>query len=129
MVLIPSVVTRPLSVLDTYRGTLFVYYGIADEFIDSDPEAPPSWLVRTYKALSDERRLRIMRRLGEGPASLDDVSDLLGVSKSTAPITSPFCVAPVSFVSTWRAKDRRRRRPIRYGSRHSMMPVPSSTPI
>lgn len=83
VVLVPSVLTRPLSLIDGYRGTLIVYYGIADEFIDSDPEAPPSWLVRTYKALSDERRLRILRRLGEGPASLDDLSEMLGLSKST----------------------------------------------
>jgi DNA-binding transcriptional ArsR family regulator len=83
VVLVPSVLTRPLSLIDGYRGTLIVYYGIADEFINSDPEAPPSWLVRTYKALSDERRLRIMRRLSEGPASLDELSDMLDLSKST----------------------------------------------
>ena len=83
VVLIPSVVTRPLSIVDANRGTLVVYYGIADEFIDSDPEAPPSWLVRTYKALSDERRLRIMRRLSEGEASLDELTQMLGLSKST----------------------------------------------
>jgi DNA-binding transcriptional ArsR family regulator len=83
IVLVPSVLTRPLSLIDGYRGTLVVYYGIADEFIDSDPEAPPSWLIRTYKALSDERRLRILRRLSEGPASLDDLTDMLGLTKST----------------------------------------------
>ncbi len=83
VVLVPSVLTRPLSLIDSYRGTLFVYYGIADEFIHSDPEAPPSWLVRTYKALSDGRRLRILRRLSEGPASLDELVDLLGLTKST----------------------------------------------
>ncbi len=83
VVLVPSVVTRPLSLVDGHGGTLVVYYGIADEFIDSDPEAPPSWLVRTYKALSDERRLRIMRRLSEGSASLDELTSLLGLSKST----------------------------------------------
>jgi len=83
VVLVPSVLTRPLSLIDGYRGTLIVYYGIADEFINSDPEAPPSWLVRTYKALSDERRLRILRRLSEGPASLDELTDMLGLSKST----------------------------------------------
>jgi DNA-binding transcriptional ArsR family regulator len=83
VVLVPSVLTRPLSLIDGHRGTLMVYYGIADEFVDGDPEAPPSWLVRTYKALGDERRLRIMRRLGESPASLDDLADLLGLSKST----------------------------------------------
>lgn len=83
VVLVPSVLTRPLSLIDGYRGTLIVYFGITDEFFNSDPEAPPSWLVRTYKALSDERRLRIMRRLSEGPASLDDLSEMLGLTKST----------------------------------------------
>jgi DNA-binding transcriptional ArsR family regulator len=83
VVLIPSMVTRPLSVIDVNRGTLVVYYGIADEFVDSDSDAPPSWLVRTYKALGDERRLRIMRRLSEGPASLDDLTQMLDISKST----------------------------------------------
>lgn len=83
VVLIPSVVTRPLSLIDEYRGTLLVYYAVADEFIDSDPEAPPSWLVRTYKALSDERRLRILRRLSEGETNLDELTEMLGLSKST----------------------------------------------
>lgn len=83
VVLIPSVVTRPLSLIDEYRGTLVVYYAVADEFIDSDPEAPPSWLVRTYKALSDERRLRILRRLSEGETNLDELTEMLGLSKST----------------------------------------------
>lgn len=83
VVLIPSIVTRPLSVIDVNRGTLVVYYGVADEFVDSDPHAPPSWLVRTYKALGDERRLRILHRLSEGPASLDDLTEMLNLSKST----------------------------------------------
>jgi DNA-binding transcriptional ArsR family regulator len=81
--LVPSVVVKPLSLIDQSRDTLLVFYGMADEFIDSDPEAPPSWLVKTYKALSDERRLRILRRLSEEEASLDDLVDLLGLSKST----------------------------------------------
>jgi DNA-binding transcriptional ArsR family regulator len=76
-------VVKPLSLIDQSRDTLLVFYGMADEFIDSDPEAPPSWLVKTYKALSDERRLRILRRLSEEEASLDDLVDLLGLSKST----------------------------------------------
>lgn len=83
VILIPSVVVRPLSLIDQQRGTLLVIYGITDEFIESDPEAPPSWLVRTYKALSDERRLRILRRLGQGETSLDELTSMLGLSKST----------------------------------------------
>ncbi len=81
--LIPSVVTRPLSLIDQARGTLIVYFGVADEFIDSDPESPPSWLVRSYKALGDERRLRILRRLSEGETTLDELTEMLGLSKST----------------------------------------------
>ncbi len=83
VVLVPSVVLRPLSLIDQHRDTLVVFYGMADEFLDSDPEAPPSWLVKTYKALSDERRLRILRRLSEEEATLDDLVELLGLSKST----------------------------------------------
>jgi DNA-binding transcriptional ArsR family regulator len=83
VVLIPSVVTRPLSLLDGHRGNLIVYYGVADEFINSDPEAAPSWVVRLYKALSDEKRLRILRRLSEGETSLDELTDMLGLTKST----------------------------------------------
>jgi DNA-binding transcriptional ArsR family regulator len=83
VILIPSVVLRPLSLIDKQRDTLLVLYGMADEFIDSDPESPPSWLVKTYKALSDDRRLRILRRLSEGETSLDELTELLGLSKST----------------------------------------------
>lgn len=83
VVLVPSMVCRPLSLVDANRGTLVVYYGIADEFVNTDPDAPPSWLLRTYKALSDERRLRIMRRLSEGETSLEDLTEMLGLSKST----------------------------------------------
>ncbi len=83
VILIPSVVLRPLSLIDQFRDTLLVFYAVADEFLDSDPEAPPSWMVRTYKALGDERRLRILRRLSEEETSLDDLTELLGLSKST----------------------------------------------
>lgn len=83
VVLVPSVVLKPLSVIDQHRETLIVFYAVADEFIDSDPEAPPSWLARTYKALSDEKRLRILRRVSEGETTLDEITEMLGLSKST----------------------------------------------
>ncbi len=83
VVLVPSVVLRPLSLIDQHRGVLMVFYAMADEFINTNPEAPPSWLVRTYKALSDEKRLRILRRLSEGETSLDELTKLLDISKST----------------------------------------------
>mgnify|MGYP002621974277 CR=1 FL=1 len=83
VILVPSVVVRPLSLIDRYRDSLMVFYGLADEFISLNPEAPPSWMVRFYKALSDEKRLRILRRLSEGDTSLDELTELLDLSKST----------------------------------------------
>ncbi len=83
VILVPSVVIRPLSLIDRHREVLIVFYGLADEFLNTNPEAPPSWMVRFYKALSDERRLRILRRLSEGDTSLDELTALLGLSKST----------------------------------------------
>lgn len=83
VILVPSVVVRPLSLIDQYRDALIVFYGLADEFLNLNPEAPPSWMVRFYKALSDEKRLRILRRLSEGTTTLDELTDLLDLSKST----------------------------------------------
>jgi DNA-binding transcriptional ArsR family regulator len=83
VVLVPSVIVRPLSLIDQHRDSLIVCYGLADEFINLNPEAPPSWMVRFYKALSDEKRLRILRRLSEGDTSLDELTELLDLSKST----------------------------------------------
>ncbi len=83
LVLVPSVVLRPWAIIDQHRHTLFVAYGVADEFIDADPDAPPSWIVKLHKAIGDDRRLRILRRLSEGGASLDDLTEMLGLTKST----------------------------------------------
>ena len=83
IVLVPSVVLRPWAVIYQHRDTLVVAYAVADEFIDADPDAPPSWLVKLHKALGDERRLRILRRLSEEAAGLEDLASMLGLTKST----------------------------------------------
>ncbi|HSJ34656.1 MAG TPA: winged helix-turn-helix domain-containing protein [Acidimicrobiia bacterium] len=83
LVLVPSVVLRPWALIDRYEDVLMVAYPVADEFIDADPDAPPSWVVKLHKALADERRLRILRRLSEGGAGLDDLAEMLGLTKST----------------------------------------------
>ena len=83
LVLAPSVLLRPWSVIDDHGSMLIVIYGVADESLEADPDAPPSWMIKTYKALGDERRLRLLRRLAEGEATLDDLAEMLGLAKST----------------------------------------------
>ena len=84
LVLVPSVVLRPWALIDRHGDLLIVVYPVADEFIDADPDAPPSWVVKLHKALGDERRLRILRRLSQDDgATLEDLAELLDLSKST----------------------------------------------
>jgi DNA-binding transcriptional ArsR family regulator len=83
VVLVPSVILRPLSMIDRHREMLLVFYGLDDDFLINNPEAPPAWMVKFYKAMSDEKRLRILRRLSEGDTSLDELTTMLDISKST----------------------------------------------
>jgi len=83
ILLIPSVVGRPWNIFTESSKRMIISYPVADEYMDADPDAPPTWLIKTYKALGDERRLRILRRLSRGPASLHELADELDVSKST----------------------------------------------
>ena len=81
IVLVPHVVSRPWSIFTEGGDTKFVCYGVADADVTGD--APPDPLVAAYKALGDETRLRILRRLAEGPATLHELTELLGLAKST----------------------------------------------
>jgi DNA-binding transcriptional ArsR family regulator len=83
ILLIPTVTGRPWVIFTETPGQMIMAYPVADEYMDADPDAPPNWLIRTYKALGDERRLRILRRLSRGPASLHDLAEELDISKST----------------------------------------------
>lgn len=83
LVLIPSVTIRPWTVVSRLGGSLLVCYPVADEHLAADPGAPPAWLVRLYKALGDARRLRMLRRLAEGEATLGELTGLVGLAKST----------------------------------------------
>jgi DNA-binding transcriptional ArsR family regulator len=41
-------------------------------------------LLRLHKALSDEKRLRMLRLLADGPATLQQLADGVGLAKSSA---------------------------------------------
>lgn len=83
LVLIPSVSLRPWTLITDRDDTLIVCYPVAEESIHHDPDAPPSWLLAVYRALGDDKRLRLLRRLSEGPATLAELTEHLGLAKST----------------------------------------------
>jgi DNA-binding transcriptional ArsR family regulator len=81
ILLVPHVVSRPWSIFTESWRTKIVCYGLADAHVTGDQ--PPDPLVAAYKALGDETRLRILRRLARGPATLQELTALTGLAKST----------------------------------------------
>jgi DNA-binding transcriptional ArsR family regulator len=83
VVLVPSAVVRPWVAI-TEAGSLRIFvYPVSAETLSADPDAPSPWMVSFYKALADERRLRILNMLASGPASLPEVAERMGLAKST----------------------------------------------
>lgn len=83
VVLVPSFIMRPyVCDIEHYNVTIFVY-PVADESLVEDSSAPPQRLVRLYKALADERRLRILKKLATQAYSLQEMADEMGVAKTT----------------------------------------------
>ena len=80
VVLVPSLVHRPWTlVLDHGRRKIFCYPGR----LDAELSAPDLGLIAIYRALGDGTRLRILRRLATGQASVAQISEQLGLAKST----------------------------------------------
>jgi DNA-binding transcriptional ArsR family regulator len=78
---VPNLVSRPWSIFTESGATKIVCYGVGEAHVTGDD--PPDPLVAAYKALGDETRLRILRRLASGPATLHELTELLGLAKST----------------------------------------------
>jgi DNA-binding transcriptional ArsR family regulator len=83
VVLMPSMVSRPWVVLAEAADLLIMAYPVSDRTLSSDPDAPPQWLVKLHKALGDERRLKILRRLAQSDAGLVELATEADVAKST----------------------------------------------
>jgi DNA-binding transcriptional ArsR family regulator len=83
IILMPTMVARPWVVMSGGPGFDVYGYSVADECLDLDSDAPPPWLVKVYKALGDERRLRVLRRLAGGDASLAELAKDADIAKST----------------------------------------------
>ena len=84
VLLIPSKIIRPWTVIMDHAGIAMFAYSVADEHLLADPDAPPNYLVDLYKALGDERRLRILAMLSEGDAALMEIAERVDLAKSTA---------------------------------------------
>jgi DNA-binding transcriptional ArsR family regulator len=83
VVFIPSVSLRPWTLITDHDDALLVCYPVAEEHLVMDPDAPPSALLAVYKALGDDKRMRLLRRLSEGPATLAELTEHVGMAKST----------------------------------------------
>lgn len=84
VLLVPQQIYRPWNIEADMEGTKIFYYPVADESIaPNDRYTPDHFLVAKYKALGDEARLRIVKHLSEKECSLQELTGLLKVGKST----------------------------------------------
>jgi DNA-binding transcriptional ArsR family regulator len=79
--LFPNWWMRPWVILWEHKSTKIFCYPIADL---AEEGASPAEVARVYKALGDEGRLKLLRRLSDGPLKLSEAAAELGVAKSTA---------------------------------------------
>jgi hypothetical protein len=83
LVLVPSVMVRPWNLLFRFGGAQYFVYPASDEAVHADSDTPPSWMTQMAKALGDEKRLKVLRHLSSGPKTLSELTEYLGVAKST----------------------------------------------
>ncbi|HEU0002756.1 MAG TPA: metalloregulator ArsR/SmtB family transcription factor [Ktedonobacteraceae bacterium] len=83
VVLIPSYINRPYNSDAEHHGTRIFYFPVADESVVAGSNAPPVRLLRLAKALADERRLRILKKLSAESYTLQELADDFGVAKTT----------------------------------------------
>ncbi len=62
---------------------LLFCYPVASESLNADRETPPARLVHLTKALADERRLRIIRKLARQDYTLQELADAFTLPKTT----------------------------------------------
>lgn len=81
VVMFPAYAPRPWVYMSEYKRVKIFCPPIT---LDRE-RAPgdPAELVRIYKALGDESRLKLLKRLQEGPISLADAAKEIGLAKST----------------------------------------------
>lgn len=83
VVLVPSYITRPWNAIAECYDTVIFCYPVAEESISADKNVPPARLVKLAKALADERRLRILKKLASGSFTMQEMAEDFGVAKTT----------------------------------------------
>lgn len=81
VVLSPTYYFRPYNLITAYHGVRVYIYPIQDT---AGEQAPSPDLVRLYKALGDETRLKILRLIAGREMYLQELAKALGVSHVTA---------------------------------------------
>jgi len=85
ILIVPHVGMRPWVLIGERHDTKIFMVAVSVASLSADLDTPPARLLQMFKALAEEQRLRILRRLAaEGPATLQEIADHLGVAKSTA---------------------------------------------
>jgi DNA-binding transcriptional ArsR family regulator len=85
ILLVPQAAMRPWVCIGEHGDTKIFLVAVGDESLSADLDSPPARLLGVLKALGEEQRLRILRRLAVGgPMSLQQVAEHIGVAKSTA---------------------------------------------
>jgi DNA-binding transcriptional ArsR family regulator len=83
VVFFPSYLWRPWVILTDHLDLKLIVYSVSDESLTTTGEEPPTRLIKLYKALGDERRLRTLKKLAIADHSLQELADFLGLAKST----------------------------------------------
>jgi DNA-binding transcriptional ArsR family regulator len=84
VILAPSVVQRPWVTTADHGDTRIFCTAVPDDVVASVAgEQPPAFLVRRLRALGDERRLRLLRRIVQGRVSLHELAAETGLPKTT----------------------------------------------
>ncbi|MFP4634679.1 MAG: ArsR/SmtB family transcription factor [Nitriliruptoraceae bacterium] len=84
VLLLPSYWIRPWIVIGSRHDAEVITTVVADQFVSLPSEAPSPALLRLFKALGDEGRLKLLRRMSTGPISLGEATAELDVAKATA---------------------------------------------
>jgi len=79
----PHWALRPWNVFWEHGTSQILGVAVPAQHASADPDDPPERLVSLAKALGDERRLRVLRRLTVGSYTLQELADHFAIPKTT----------------------------------------------